>query len=198
MRAFGVRWGAERPPGRRGRGRPASGRRRGAAAPGREAVLRRDVRPPGATGSSSGSATGAVRPVAHALEVACSPEPGGRVPSRDERCGGRTVHPRSRRPVQGGRSGGRGRPRRRRGARPAPDRGASGGGRGPPAHGARRAARPRPHGRPDRGRLHRAAGPSGSFEVRAVIAPGSPRTTVAAVARAVRGGEVCRATATLA
>lgn len=40
--------------------------------------------------------------------------------------------------------------------------------------------------------------PSGSFEVRAVIAPGSPRTTVAAVARAVRGGEVCRATATMA
>ena len=49
--------------------------------------------------------------------------------------------------------------------------------------------------------LRRAAtttAPSGSLEVRAVIAPGSPRTTVAAVARAVVGGEVCRATATLA
>jgi hypothetical protein len=39
--------------------------------------------------------------------------------------------------------------------------------------------------------------PSGSFEVRAVIAPGSPRTKVAAVARRAATGEVCRATATL-
>jgi hypothetical protein len=41
--------------------------------------------------------------------------------------------------------------------------------------------------------------PSGSFEVRALIAPGSPHTKVTAVARrAVKGGEVCRAVATLA
>ena len=39
--------------------------------------------------------------------------------------------------------------------------------------------------------------PSGSFEVRAVIAAGSPRTTVTAVARRAATGEVCRATATL-
>ena len=39
--------------------------------------------------------------------------------------------------------------------------------------------------------------PSGSFEVRAVIAPGSPRTRVAAVARRAATGEVCRAVATL-
>jgi hypothetical protein len=39
--------------------------------------------------------------------------------------------------------------------------------------------------------------PSGSFEVRAVIAPGSPRTRVTAVARRAATGEVCRATATL-
>jgi hypothetical protein len=39
--------------------------------------------------------------------------------------------------------------------------------------------------------------PSGSFEARAVIAAGSPRTTVTAVARRAATGEVCRATATL-
>ena len=39
--------------------------------------------------------------------------------------------------------------------------------------------------------------PSGSFEVRAVIAAGSPKTTVTAVARRAATGEVCRATATL-
>lgn len=40
--------------------------------------------------------------------------------------------------------------------------------------------------------------PSGSFEVRALIAPGTPRTTVTAVARRAATGEVCRAVATLA
>ena len=39
--------------------------------------------------------------------------------------------------------------------------------------------------------------PSGSFEARAVIAAGSPRTTVTAVARRAATGEVCRATARL-
>lgn len=39
--------------------------------------------------------------------------------------------------------------------------------------------------------------PSGSFEVRAVLSPGSPRTTVTAVAKRAATGEVCRATATL-
>ena len=39
--------------------------------------------------------------------------------------------------------------------------------------------------------------PSGSFESRAVIAAGSPRTKVTAVARRAATGEVCRATATL-
>lgn len=39
--------------------------------------------------------------------------------------------------------------------------------------------------------------PSGSFEVRRVVAPGSPRTRVAAVARRAATGEVCRITATL-
>ena len=39
--------------------------------------------------------------------------------------------------------------------------------------------------------------PSGSFEVRAVLNPGSPRTTVTAVARRAATGEVCRARATL-
>ncbi len=39
--------------------------------------------------------------------------------------------------------------------------------------------------------------PSGSFEVRKVIAAGSPRTTVTAVARRAATGEVCRVTATL-
>jgi hypothetical protein len=39
--------------------------------------------------------------------------------------------------------------------------------------------------------------PSGSFEVRAVIAHGSPRTKVTAVGRRAATGEVCRATATL-
>jgi hypothetical protein len=39
--------------------------------------------------------------------------------------------------------------------------------------------------------------PSGSFEVRAVLSPGRPRTTVTAVARRAATGEVCRATATL-
>lgn len=39
--------------------------------------------------------------------------------------------------------------------------------------------------------------PSGSFEVRAVIAAGTPRTTVTAVARRAKTGEICRATATL-
>ena len=39
--------------------------------------------------------------------------------------------------------------------------------------------------------------PSGSFEARAVIAAGSPRTTVTAVARRAATGEVCRATAGL-
>ena len=38
---------------------------------------------------------------------------------------------------------------------------------------------------------------SGSFEVRAVINAGSPRTKVTAVARRAATGEVCRATATL-
>lgn len=40
--------------------------------------------------------------------------------------------------------------------------------------------------------------PSGSLEVRTLIAPGSPRTTVTAVARRAATGEVCRAVATLA
>ena len=40
--------------------------------------------------------------------------------------------------------------------------------------------------------------PSGSFEVRSVIAPGSPRTHVAAIARAAGSREVCTAVATLA
>ena len=39
--------------------------------------------------------------------------------------------------------------------------------------------------------------PSGSFEARAVIAAGSPRTTVKAVARRAKTGEVCRVTATI-
>lgn len=39
--------------------------------------------------------------------------------------------------------------------------------------------------------------PSGSFSVNALIAAGSPRTRVAAVARRAATGEVCRATATL-
>jgi hypothetical protein len=39
--------------------------------------------------------------------------------------------------------------------------------------------------------------PSGSFEVRRVVAPGSPRTRVVAVARRAATGEVCRVTATL-
>ena len=39
--------------------------------------------------------------------------------------------------------------------------------------------------------------PSGSFEARAVIAAGAPKTTVTAVARRAATGEVCRATATL-
>ena len=39
--------------------------------------------------------------------------------------------------------------------------------------------------------------PSGSFELRAVIAAGSPSTKVTAVARRAATGEVCRATATL-
>ncbi len=39
--------------------------------------------------------------------------------------------------------------------------------------------------------------PSGSFEVRAVIAPGASRTAVTAVARRAATGEVCRATAVL-
>ncbi len=39
--------------------------------------------------------------------------------------------------------------------------------------------------------------PSGSFEVRTVVNPGSPRTTVTAVARRAATGEVCRATARL-
>ena len=39
--------------------------------------------------------------------------------------------------------------------------------------------------------------PSGSFEVRALIAPGTPATTVTAVARRAATGEVCRAVATL-
>jgi hypothetical protein len=39
--------------------------------------------------------------------------------------------------------------------------------------------------------------PSGSFEARAVIAAGTPKTTVTAVARRAATGEVCRATATL-
>lgn len=39
--------------------------------------------------------------------------------------------------------------------------------------------------------------PSGSFEARAVIGAGSPRTKVTAVARRAATGEVCRATATL-
>ncbi|WP_217915857.1 hypothetical protein [Miltoncostaea marina] len=41
------------------------------------------------------------------------------------------------------------------------------------------------------------AAPSGSFEMRTVVAPGSPRTRVTAVARARRGGEVCRAAAVI-
>ena len=40
-------------------------------------------------------------------------------------------------------------------------------------------------------------GPSGSFEVRRVTAPGSPRTTVVATARRAATGETCRVTATL-
>lgn len=40
-------------------------------------------------------------------------------------------------------------------------------------------------------------GPSGSFEVRRVVAPGSPSTRVTAVARRAATGEVCRVTATL-
>jgi len=40
-------------------------------------------------------------------------------------------------------------------------------------------------------------GRSGSFEVRRVVSPGSPRTTVAAVARRAATGEVCRVRATL-
>jgi hypothetical protein len=40
--------------------------------------------------------------------------------------------------------------------------------------------------------------PSGSFEVRRVVAPGSPSTRVSAVARAVGSGEICRAVAVLA
>ena len=39
--------------------------------------------------------------------------------------------------------------------------------------------------------------PSGSFEARAVLAAGAPKTTVTAVARRAATGEVCRATATL-
>ncbi len=39
--------------------------------------------------------------------------------------------------------------------------------------------------------------PSGSFEVRRVVAPGSPRTTVVAVAKRAATGEVCRIRATL-
>jgi hypothetical protein len=39
--------------------------------------------------------------------------------------------------------------------------------------------------------------PSGSFETRAVISPGRPRTRVTAVAKRAATGEVCRATATL-
>ncbi len=39
--------------------------------------------------------------------------------------------------------------------------------------------------------------PSGSFETRAVIAARSPRTTVKAVARRAKTGEVCRVTATI-
>ncbi|HVH01293.1 MAG TPA: hypothetical protein VM844_11040 [Miltoncostaeaceae bacterium] len=39
--------------------------------------------------------------------------------------------------------------------------------------------------------------PSGSFEARAVIAAGAPKTTVTAVARRAATREVCRATATL-
>ena len=39
--------------------------------------------------------------------------------------------------------------------------------------------------------------PSGSFSVETRIAPGSPRTTITAVARRAASGEVCRATATL-
>jgi hypothetical protein len=39
--------------------------------------------------------------------------------------------------------------------------------------------------------------PSGSFEARAVVSPGRPRTTVTAVAKRAATGEVCRATATL-
>lgn len=38
---------------------------------------------------------------------------------------------------------------------------------------------------------------SGSFEVRAVVGAGSPRTRITAVARRAATGEVCRATATL-
>lgn len=40
-------------------------------------------------------------------------------------------------------------------------------------------------------------GPSGSFEVRRVVAPGSPRTRVSAVARRAATGEVCRISAVL-
>lgn len=39
--------------------------------------------------------------------------------------------------------------------------------------------------------------PSGSFEVRRVVAPGSPRTVVTAVARRAATGEVCRARAVI-
>jgi hypothetical protein len=46
-------------------------------------------------------------------------------------------------------------------------------------------------------RSARTRAPSGSFEVRALIAPGSPRTKVTAVARRAATGEVCRASATL-
>ena len=38
-------------------------------------------------------------------------------------------------------------------------------------------------------------GPSGSFELRRVVAPGSPRSRVLAVARQAAPGEVCRITA---
>jgi hypothetical protein len=46
-------------------------------------------------------------------------------------------------------------------------------------------------------RSARTRGPSGSFEVRAVVSAGSPKTNVVAVARRRGTGEVCRATATL-
>jgi hypothetical protein len=47
------------------------------------------------------------------------------------------------------------------------------------------------------GRAAKTHRPSGSFEVRALIARGTPRTKVAAVARRAATGEICRATATL-